>query len=106
MGFGRFQNSLTTYIPIGFQGNFHFYQLIDDKTSNDIHGDKLDIYAGLAIGGGPVFWSGGQGFGSSVNAALHVGPHVGARYYLTDKLGIFAELGYGRSLAMFGIVLR
>lgn len=30
-------------IPFGILCNFHFYQLIDDKASKDIHADKLDI---------------------------------------------------------------
>ena len=40
-------------ISAGLVINFHFYQLIQDKSTMNIHGDKLDLYAGLAAGGGP-----------------------------------------------------
>lgn len=104
LNFRLLGSGLITYIPIGVQSNFHFYQLIADKTGGNLHADKLDIYAGLSFGGGPVIYS--DDFGSSINGALHIGPQVGIKYYPTERLGVFAEFGYGRSLAMFGIVIK
>src|SRR5690606_374600 len=39
-------------VPIGFVSNFHFYQLIADKSGKNIHADKLDIYFGGSLGSG------------------------------------------------------
>lgn len=99
---GGFRGATRLYIPIGIQGNFHFYQLIDDKTSKDIKSDKLDIYAGLNFGGGPAF----RPSTSDVFGGIHGGAQVGARFYPSSNFGIFAELGYGKSFAQFGIVIR
>ena len=91
------------HIPIGVQGNFHFYQLIADKVKKDIHGDKLDIYAGLNLGGGPdiVFDR-----GTAVGGFFYIGPQVGVRYYPKGNVGITAELGYGRTISNFGVCLK
>ncbi len=42
----------------------------------------------------------GSGISSS---GLIVPVYVGARYYVTDKLGIMAELGYGVSVLNVGV---
>ncbi len=70
---------------MGMIASFHFYQLIEDKTTKDIHGDKLDIYAGLNVGSG-IGFSASPGW---VNALFFVGPQVGARYYRNpyDRFG-------------------
>ena len=91
--------------PIGALANFHFYQLIADKTGKNIHADKLDIYAGVSVGTGvsAAFYN---------NESTHVYPiafggvHVGARYYFTDKLGANLELGFGKSIVNGGIVFK
>lgn len=98
----RWRNSTNLYVPLGLQSNFHFYQLIDDKVSGDIKSDKLDIYAGLNFGGGPAFTPSAD----LVYGGIHGGAHVGARFYPKSNIGIFAELGYGRSFAQFGLVIR
>ncbi len=91
------------HIPIGVQGNFHFYQLIADKTKKDIHSDKLDVYAGINLGGGPdIVFAGG----ADIGGFFYIGPQVGARYYLKNNLGITAELGYGRTIANFGLCYK
>lgn len=90
-------------MPIGALANFHFYQLIADKTGKDIHADKLDIYAGVSVGSGfaatfytnethifPIAWG---------------GAHAGARYYFTDKFGVNLEVGYPK-LVNGGMVFK
>ena len=91
-------------VPIGVIANFHFYQLIADKTGKDIHSDKLDVYAGLSVGTGMA--------ATFYPNATHIypiafgGPHVGARYYFTDKFGVNLEAGFGKSLINGGIVFK
>lgn len=103
-GWGWYSNGEVN-MPIGAIANFHFYQLIADKTGKDIHSDKLDVYAGVNIGSGfaavfrpydnnrviPIVWGGVQ---------------AGARYYFTDKFGVNLEVGYGKSIVNGGIVFK
>lgn len=91
-------------VPVGGFANFHFYQLIADKTGNDIHADKLDIYAGLNIGTGLGFW---PGFSSQrANAIIFGGPTAGIRYYFKPNIAVTGELGYGKTLFSAGITFK
>src|ERR1043165_4324650 len=84
-------------VPAAVLANFHFYQLIADKTGKDIHSDKLDIYEGVALGAGVAaqFFNNG---GSQVVPIVIGGVHAGVRYYFTDKFGVNGEIGtpYGK----------
>jgi hypothetical protein len=99
-------------IPIGIETNFHFYQLIQDKSAKNIHGDKLDLYAGLAAGSGPniyfhSIYASGYRTQDVVSAGiLAIGPHFGMRYFPNPKTGFFMELGYGKSILNIGVVMR
>lgn len=88
----------------GVNANFHFYQLIADKVSKDIHADKLDIYAGVNLGSGV-----GYDF-TFDNLAVPVwgGLHVGARYYFTDKIGVYLEAApyTGKSFIAGGVAFN
>jgi hypothetical protein len=91
-------------IPIGMIVNFHFYQLIADKSTKNIHADKLDLYFGANLGSGlaidyysdfthavPLFFGGAQ---------------FGVRYYVTPLLGLNCEVGLGKSLVNAGLVFK
>jgi len=75
---------------IGPRGLFH-YQLIDN----------LDTYAGLLLGYDIVSFShkDAQLSASKFYAAFF----VGGRYYLTNNIAVFGELGYGISPLQLGI---
>lgn len=93
-------------IPITFTGDFHFYQLIQDKTGKSLHADKLDIYAGLDFGSGPGFAvpkSAYKAYGSDVGYMIYGGPHVGVKYYFNEKIGVYLEAGYGKSYLNGGV---
>ncbi len=92
-------------IPIGALANFHFYQLIADKVSKDIHADKLDIYAGLNLGTGAGIWfADNKKVGSS--ALIWGGPQVGIRYYFKPNIAVNGELGYGKTFINGGITFK
>ena len=97
-------------IPIGAIGNFHFYQLIAEKTGkgSKLHSDKLDIYAGLNLGSGiAIHPADSYYFGSTQYSALFwIGSQVGINYYFTDKLGIKGELGYGKTIFNAALVFK
>lgn len=98
-------------VPVYFIGNFHFLQLIADKTGKNF-ADKMDVYGGLSIGSGPVFrsvkskYKGDTYYDSGVGALFFFGPHVGIRYFPSEKVGIYAEMGYGKSLVNGGVVFK
>ena len=101
-------------IPVGFHANFHFLQLIADKTGKDF-ADKLDVYAGLSIGGGAMFVfpsTATQNYypaGTKLNRSgpmFYGGGHLGIRFYPKSNFGIFAEVGYGKSIVQGGIALK
>lgn len=61
--------------------------------------NKLDVYAGINLGGFPMFYTGP---GGGVDGAIFVGPQVGARYWVTGNVGVFAEFGWGATFANIG----
>ncbi|MCW3125714.1 MAG: hypothetical protein JWO03_1372 [Bacteroidetes bacterium] len=100
-------------IPIGVLANFHFYQLIADKNKKNIHADKLDIYAGLSLGSGIAIHPGGYYDGGGVyrtgafnDVLFFFSPQVGARYYFKPNIGVYGEIGWGRSLIQAGITFK
>ncbi len=87
------------YILATAKGSYHFA----------VKGEKLDPYAGLSLGYNiaSVKWegSGAEPISSSAGGFLW-GIHLGSRYWFSDKLGAFGELGYGISLLNVGVALK
>jgi len=91
-------------IPIGMIFNFHFYQLIADKSTKNIHADKLDIYAGLNAGSGIAI-----AYYSDFTRVVPIafgGVHLGIRYYFTPMVGVNLEAGIGKNLVNAGFVFK
>ena len=91
-------------VPIGMIVNFHFYQLIADKTGKNIHADKLDIYAGASAGGGIA-----AAYYPGVTRIVPIafgGPHAGIRYYFTPRVGVNGEVGFGKDIVNIGLVFK
>ncbi|MDB5283506.1 MAG: hypothetical protein JWO06_2581 [Bacteroidota bacterium] len=82
-------------IPIGAKANVHILDAIGGISI----ADKLDVYAGLNIGGGPAFSTNG----GPVYGFIHVGPQVGVRYWFNSSVAIFGEFGYGATFANAGV---
>jgi hypothetical protein len=96
-------------VPIGMIVNFHFYQLIADKTGKNIHADKLDIYAGANIGSGVAATFYRNSNNPDVVRIVPLafgGLHAGVRYYFKPKVGVNAEVGFGKSLVNVGFVFK
>jgi len=88
-----------TYLIIGARGAFH-YQLVD----------KLDTYAGAIVGfniasSSYYGWDGYTG-GTSSAGGLTYSTFAGARYYLADKIAVFAEAGYGFNFLEAGLSIK
>ncbi len=96
-------------VPIGVLANFHFFQLIADKTGKNIHADKLDVYAGLTVGSGVAIhpYSGDPNVGYNFyDALLFAGPHVGVNYYFAPNIGVNGEVGWGTTLLQAGLIFK
>lgn len=99
-GFGA--SSRFTALYIGARGSYH---LSDDL---NIGIDELDLYGTGSVGFRSFTWS--DSFGnndSSFGNGIYVGVSAGARYYFSDKMAAFLELGAtGSSNARLGIAFK
>ena len=91
--FGFASKNSWTFLYPGVRGALH-YQFVD----------KLDTYAGLMIGIRHLSWGGG-GYSASYTDLI-VPFYIGGRYYFTDNVGAFAELGYGIAYLQLGISFK
>jgi len=95
---GDYWGYKSSNIIIGARGALH-YALVD----------KLDTYAGFTLGYNIVSWKWtGTGHGDSGSAKSNVtyGFYAGARYYFTDAIGAFAEVGYGYTILTLGLSFK
>lgn len=89
-----------SYYSIGARGSYHFNQILNLTT------DKADLYAGLGL-----IYSGfsyKDGFlSSNYNyGGIDLGLHLGGRYFFSDKVGGFAELGIGTAPLQLGVTFK
>lgn len=94
-----------TYLIVGARGSWHY---------NDWHAnDKLDTYGGLMLAYNAVTYKDNtkypQGFnntysysGSSIGLSLF----LGTRYFFSENIGAFAEVGYGVATLQLGLAAK
>jgi len=68
--------------------------------------DKLDTYAGLGLGLRFWSWKSGYWYGTSSGSELIIPFIAGARYYFSDNIAGFAELGYEIAYLTVGISFK
>ena len=98
-------------IPLGVIANFHFYQLIADKSSrgSKLHADKIDVYAGVNVGTGIAIHPADGNYGNTstfLSVLAWGGPQVGARYYFKPNMGVNLEFGYGKTFVNAGLTFN
>lgn len=81
--FGIVSGDNLTITYLGLKGAYHLSEVLE------IDNDKLDIYAGLGLYYRDFNYSGG----SSFNTGIYAGYHAGARYYVSENIGVYAEIG-------------
>jgi hypothetical protein len=91
-----------TAIYLGLRASYHFNDLLKIET------DKLDIYGGPTLGYRNFSWKDmNQNLGDSYGSGLFLGVYIGGRYYLKNKIGLFAEIGsIGSTNARIGVAFR
>jgi hypothetical protein len=93
-----------SYLVIGARGSYHLNEALK------ISKDNLDVYAGAGLlyrhykfkYTEDHFEIDPDNSGGDVVIELH----AGARYYFKDKIGAFAELGYGISPLQLGVTVK
>lgn len=98
---GTYDYGLNKLISVGAGLNIYFdnYKNNDDKNHAFVFGrinfhlkdalqlpEKLDIYPGADVG--------------VVGSNFGLGAHIGARYFFTERIGVFAEVGNNGSLGV------
>jgi len=98
---GTYDYGLNNLISVGAGLNAYFDNYKDNDNDNRVFvfgrlnfhlketlqlPEKLDIYPGIDIG--------------IVGSDFGLGAHIGARYFFTDRIGVFAEVGNNGSLGV------
>jgi len=94
IGFGN--NWKESYTVIGVRGIYHLVDLAE----------KLDAYGGIMLGYSIVSVSGDVGTFSASSSRANFSIFAGARYYLTEKFAVMAELGYGFAILNVGVAVK
>ncbi len=88
-----------THIIVGARGSYHFF-----------NESSLNAYAGFMVGYNIVSVSSPDEFSgdsfSTAASGITYSAHVGGRYFFTEALGAYAELGYGVSYLNLGLALK
>jgi len=79
-------NFRATYI--GARGSYHFNKVFN------INDNKWDVYGGLSLGYRSITWDNGYNYNNGYyGSGLVLGLHIGGKYYFSQKVGAFLELG-------------
>lgn len=91
-----------TAIYFGVRTSYHVNELLK------IENDKIDLYGGPTLGYRSFSWKDSdQDFGDNYGSGLFLGAYVGGRYYLSNKIGLFAEVGsIGSTNARIGVAFK
>ena len=90
-----------TFIDLGVRGSYHFNELFE------IRNEKVDVYGGAFLGFLISSYSGDNGFyDDPYSGGLRLGIHAGARYFFSDKVAGYGELGYGIAPLSLGLTFK
>ncbi|PID88663.1 MAG: hypothetical protein CSB03_00185 [Bacteroidia bacterium] len=115
-------SSLSAGAYLGYYGTSSSYGAFSSRWSNFLLGgrgavhysfvDKLDTYAGLMLGYDIVSYTTKGELrsvnlnDSSSNGNFIFSAFVGARYFFTETIGAYAEIGYGLSALELGVSFK
>lgn len=90
------------YIVGGARASYHFNEALN------VSNPKVDLYGGLSLyyrGYTLKYESLGTKYNSSAGT-VGLGIHIGGRYMFAEKIGGFAEIGYGVSPLQLGVTVK
>jgi hypothetical protein len=83
-------------LSYGARGTLHFSYFLNELLNLGILEDKLDLYTSVLLGVEDVEWnSGTRPIGAKEGKSFRYGAVGGARYFFTENVGAFAEIGRG-----------
>ncbi|MBD2754853.1 hypothetical protein [Spirosoma validum] len=85
-----------SYFYIGARGSYHFNEIIN------IPNDKVDLYAGIGLG---YLGVSGTYYAGSVGG-IFLPVHLGGRYFFSESVGGFAELGSSVAPLKLGVTFK
>nr|WP_293839451.1 hypothetical protein [uncultured Arsenicibacter sp.] len=89
-----------SYFSIGARGSYHFNEILN------ISDEKVDLYAGLGLIYSAWTWNSSYAGIRGTYGGVGLGGHVGGRYFFKEKLGVFAEAGFGVAPLQLGITAK
>lgn len=93
-----------TALYLGARGSYHFNNLLN------INNDKVDLYGGLTLGYRVFSWKDNYSnnlLDNSYGSGVYLGGFVGGKYYFSDNVGAFLELGaIGSTNARLGVAFK
>lgn len=100
--FGSNYNYRYTFFDLGVRGSYHFSELFE------IRDEKIDVYGGAFLGFVVSNYSGDDfsGYDDPYAGGLRLGIHVGARYFFSEKVAGYGELGYGIAPLSLGVTFK
>ena len=100
-GFGGYKYRYT-FLDIGVRASYHFSKLFE------INNEKVDVYGGAFLGFLVSKYSGDtfSGYDNPYGGGLRLGIHAGARYFFSEKVAGYAELGYGIAPLALGVTFK
>lgn len=85
-----------SYFYVGARGSYHFNELLS------LANDKVDLYAGLGLG---YLGVSGTYYAGSVGG-IFVPVHLGGRYFFSENIGGFAEIGSSVAPLKLGVTFK
>lgn len=100
-GFGGYRWRYT-FFDIGARASYHFSELFE------IRNEKVDIYGGAFLGFVISSYSGDEfsGYNDPYSGGVRLGIHAGARYFFSEKVAGYGELGYGIAPLSLGLTFK
>lgn len=81
-----------TYIPIAATANYHF----------NIQNKKVDPFLGLGLG----YLMVNTPYGGSYDSGIYVVGRLGMRYFMSDKMALYGDVGAGAAALNVGLTFR
>ncbi|TYP95149.1 hypothetical protein LX73_0444 [Fodinibius salinus] len=97
--FGFISGSGVSILYIGGKGSYHFNELLE------LGNDNLDLYGGLGLYYRNYSFS-NSFVSSNVGSGMVAAFHLGARYYFSEQLGAYAELGNNWGWLNIGVAFK
>lgn len=96
-----------TYLVFGARGSYHFNEALNVSNPNlDVYGGAGLLYRHFSFNG-KDYYSGEPSYDySSSGGDLTIDLHAGARYLFSERVGGFAEVGYGISPLKLGVSFK